>query len=124
MMQTTKLLCQMRRTSLKILKRIMGQTFQVKPYRTEPRMGACRCLAGGSFGISQAFHGKLRAAEALYTLVALKDPTFAVSLADQRQQAWIACGLYLSTTGPQTAASLPARKAAWQRKIAVQLIVM
>ena len=63
---------------------------------------------------------KLRAAEALYSLVSLKDNTFGNSLKDKRQLAWIACGLYFdhdwTADGPVTRHN----RATWERKMAYE----
>lgn len=64
---------------------------------------------------------KLRAAEALYTIVALKDKKFATDLNDQREKAWIACGLYFEHDWTADGPITRKQRAEWQRKIANQL---
>ncbi|MFD2285828.1 glycoside hydrolase [Pedobacter petrophilus] len=65
---------------------------------------------------------KLRAAEALYTLVALKDKKFASNLEDMKEKAWFACGMYFehdwTADGPYITRK---QRADWQRKVAAQL---
>lgn len=62
---------------------------------------------------------KLRTAEALYTLVALKDKTFAADLAEQKEKAWLACGMYFehdwTADGPHITRK---QRADWQKKTA------
>ena len=62
---------------------------------------------------------KLRAAEALYTLVALKDKTFAADLSTQKEKAWLACGMYFehdwTADGPHITRK---QRADWQKKTA------
>ncbi len=66
---------------------------------------------------------KLRTAEALYTLVALKDKYFAEGLNELREQAWIACGLYFEHGWTGDGEYITRKhRADWQRKIASQLI--
>jgi len=65
---------------------------------------------------------KLRSAEAMYTLVALKDKKFAESLSDKREKAWIACGLYFEHDWTADGRKITRKQRAdWQRKIANQL---
>jgi alpha-mannosidase len=77
-------------------------------------------LADASASIKRSIE-KLRAAEALYTYVALKDKNFCNDLARVRMNAWFACGLYFehdwTCDGPITKHD----KALWQKKIANQL---
>ncbi len=65
---------------------------------------------------------KLRSAEAMYTLVALKDKSFAIGLAEMREKAWVACGLYFehdwTADGPIITRK---QRADWHRKLAGQL---
>jgi alpha-mannosidase len=65
---------------------------------------------------------KLRSAEAMYTLVAMKDKGFAKELAGMREKAWLACGLYFehdwTADGPVITRK---QRADWHRKIAGQL---
>lgn len=65
---------------------------------------------------------KLRTAEAMFTLVALKDKKFASNLADMKEKAWFACGMYFehdwTADGPHI---IRKQRADWQRKIATQL---
>jgi alpha-mannosidase len=64
---------------------------------------------------------KLRAAELMFTLSAMKDETFASGLKDKREKAWIACGLYFehdwTADGPIISRK---QRADWQRKIAAE----
>ena len=64
---------------------------------------------------------KLRTAEALYTLVALKDKIFATDLAEMKQKAWMACGLYFEHDWTSDGPITRHQRAEWQRKIATQL---
>lgn len=63
----------------------------------------------------------LRTAEALYTLVALKDKTFATDLAEMKQKAWMACALYFEHDWTSDGPITRKQRADWQRKIANQL---
>ena len=60
---------------------------------------------------------KLRTAELMYTLVAMRDSTFARQLDDMRRQAWFACGLYYehdwTADGPHITRK---QRADWQRQ--------
>lgn len=62
---------------------------------------------------------KLRSAEALYTLVALKDKNFAIDLSEQKEKAWLACGMYFehdwTADGPHITRK---QRADWQKKTA------
>jgi len=62
---------------------------------------------------------KLRTAEAIYTLVALKDKKFATDLAEQKEKAWLACGMYFehdwTADGPHITRK---QRADWQKKTA------
>lgn len=62
---------------------------------------------------------KLRTAEAVYTMVALKDKTFAADLATQKEKAWLACGMYFehdwTADGPHITRK---QRADWQKKTA------
>ena len=64
---------------------------------------------------------RLRTAEALYTLVALKDKNFALGLAEMKQKAWMACGLYFEHDWTSDGPITRKQRADWQRKIAAQL---
>ena len=65
---------------------------------------------------------KLRAAEAIYTLVALKDKEFAVGLKEKREKAWISCGLYFEHDWTADGRWITRKQRAdWQRKMANQL---
>jgi alpha-mannosidase len=64
---------------------------------------------------------KLRAAEGLYTLVALKDNTFAANLSDMKDNAWIACGLFFEHNWTADGPITRKQRADWQRKMALQL---
>ena len=66
---------------------------------------------------------KLRAAEALSTLVSIKEPGFCNDLSTQKEKAWIACGMYFDHDWTADNDSVISRKvrAAWQRKTALQL---
>lgn len=62
---------------------------------------------------------KLRTAEALYTIVALKDKKFAADLSIQKEKAWLACGMYFehdwTADGPHITRK---QRADWQKKTA------
>jgi alpha-mannosidase len=62
---------------------------------------------------------KLRTAEAVYTVVALKDKNFAKDLMDQKEKAWLACGMYFehdwTADGPHITRK---QRADWQKKTA------
>ncbi len=62
---------------------------------------------------------KLRTAEALFTMVALKDKDFAADLTDAKEKAWLACGMYFehdwTADGPHITRK---QRADWQRKTA------
>jgi alpha-mannosidase len=65
---------------------------------------------------------KLRTAEAIYTLVALKDKEFARELVDKREKAWIACGLYFEHDWTADGNIITRKQRAdWQRKICEEL---
>jgi alpha-mannosidase len=64
---------------------------------------------------------KLRTAEGLYTLIALKDKDFAGNLGEKREKAWIACGLYFEHDWTSDGPITRHQRAEWQRKIAHQL---
>ncbi len=65
---------------------------------------------------------KLRSAEALYTTVAMKDPDFASGLDEQRERAWIACGLYFEHDWTADSPGIKkGERAQWQREIANEL---
>ena len=75
-------------------------------------------LAEVSASVKRAVE-KLRTAEAIYTLVALKDKTFATDLAPQKEKAWLACGMYFehdwTADGPHITRK---QRADWQKKTA------
>lgn len=62
---------------------------------------------------------KLRTAEGLYTMVAMKDKKFATDLAEQKEKAWLACGMYFehdwTADGPHITRK---QRADWQKKTA------
>ncbi len=64
---------------------------------------------------------KLRTAEGLYTLVAMKDKKFADDLDEMKQKAWMACGLYFEHDWTADGPITRKQRADWQRKIAAQL---
>ncbi len=65
---------------------------------------------------------KLRSAEAMYTLVAIKDKEFAKGLAEKREKAWLACGLYFEHDWTADGHIITRKQRAdWHRKIADQL---
>jgi alpha-mannosidase len=65
---------------------------------------------------------RLRVAEALFTLVALKDNKFASGLTEMREKAWIACGLYFDHDWTSDSPIITKKqRATYQRKIAGQL---
>ncbi len=75
-------------------------------------------LAEVSASVKRAVE-KLRTAEAVYTLVTLKDKTFATDLAIQKEKAWLACGMYFehdwTADGPHITRK---QRADWQKKTA------
>lgn len=75
-------------------------------------------LAEVSASVKRAIE-KLRTAEAVYTLVALKDKKFASDLATQKEKAWLACGMYFehdwTADGPHITRK---QRADWQKKTA------
>lgn len=64
---------------------------------------------------------KLRSAEAMATLVSVKDPNFALDLGDMRKTAWMALGLYYEHDWTADGPISRNERAAWQRKIEAQL---
>ena len=65
---------------------------------------------------------KLRAAEAMSTLIALKDKQFGESLRKKREKAWMACGLYFLHDWTADGSYITRKQYAdWERKIAGQL---
>jgi len=65
---------------------------------------------------------KLRSAEAMYTLVAIKDNEFAKVLSEKREKAWLACGLYFEHDWTSDGSWITRKQRAdWERKIAGQL---
>ena len=64
---------------------------------------------------------KLRAAEAMSTVIAKQRSDFADDLLSQRDQAWIAYGLYWEHDWTADGPISRDRRAAWQRKIARQI---
>lgn len=64
---------------------------------------------------------KLRTAEALSAIVSLKDKKFASDLSEQKEKAWLACGMYFehdwTADGPDITRK---QRADWQRKTAGQ----
>jgi len=65
---------------------------------------------------------KLRTAEAMFTLVALKDTNFGQNLKTLREQAWLACGLYYEHDWTADGKTISrTERANWQRKIAGQI---
>jgi alpha-mannosidase len=65
---------------------------------------------------------KLRTAEAIYTLVAIKDKKFGEGLSNKRELAWISCGLYFDHDWTADGTIITKRqRAAWARKTAIQL---
>ena len=78
-------------------------------------------LADVSGGIKRSVE-KLRAAEAIYTLVALKDKGFGTGLNEMREKAWISCGLYFDHDWTADGVIITKKQRAdWSRKIAGQL---
>lgn len=79
-------------------------------------------LAEVSASVKRAVE-KLRTAEAVYTMVALKDKTFATDLAVQKEKAWLACGMYFehdwTADGPHITRK---QRADWQKKTAATFI--
>jgi len=64
---------------------------------------------------------KLRAAEAMASLVSVKDKNFARDLVDMRRTAWVALGLYYEHNWTADGPTTKADRATWQRKIEYQL---
>ena len=65
---------------------------------------------------------KLRAAEALFTLVAINDPAFGSELRKMKENAWMACGLYFEHDWTADSPNLSkAERLNWSREIARQL---
>jgi alpha-mannosidase len=77
-------------------------------------------LAEVSASVKRAIE-KLRAAEGLYALVALKDKKFAENLAEMKEKAWIACGLFFEHNWTADGPITRKQRADWQRKMALQL---
>jgi len=63
---------------------------------------------------------KLRGAEALYTIVSLKDNTFGTNLSAQRQLAWIASALYYDHDWTADGSISRHDRATWERKMATE----
>ena len=64
---------------------------------------------------------KMRAAEALFTMVALKDTGFASGLNEMREKAWISCGLYFDHDWTSDGTVITKKQRAdWARKMAGQ----
>lgn len=59
---------------------------------------------------------KLRSAEALYTIVALKDKKFGADLEEKREKAWIACGLYFEHDWTSDGTITKKQRADFERK--------
>ena len=75
-------------------------------------------LADVSAGVKRSVE-KLRTAEALYTLVALKDKGFGTGLNEMREKAWISCGLYFDHDWTADGVVITKKQRAdWARKIA------
>ncbi len=65
---------------------------------------------------------KLRTAEALSTMVSLRDPDFCSDLETEKEQAWIACGLYYDHDWTADGSVISRHdRASWQRTIAANL---
>jgi len=65
---------------------------------------------------------KLRTAEGLFTLIALKDKQFASDLDEMRERAWIACGLYFEHDWTNDSRRITRKERAdWYREISCQL---
>ena len=65
---------------------------------------------------------KLRSAEAMFSLVALKEPNFGKNLKELRETAWLASGLYFEHDWTADGKTISrSERASWQRKIAKQL---
>jgi alpha-mannosidase len=75
-------------------------------------------LANVSAGVKRSVE-KLRTAEALYTLISLKDKNFGSGLNEIREKAWIACGLYFDHDWTADGVVITKKQRAdWARKIA------
>jgi len=78
-------------------------------------------LADVSAGVKRSVE-KLRTAEALFTLIALKDRGFGHGLDEIREKAWISCGLYFDHDWTADGNVITKKqRAAWARKVAGQL---
>jgi alpha-mannosidase len=78
-------------------------------------------LAAVSSNVKRSIE-KLRSAEAMYTLVAMKDNEFAKELSEKREKAWLACGLYFEHDWTSDGSWITRKQRAdWERKIAGQL---
>ncbi len=78
-------------------------------------------LAEVSAGVKRSVE-KLRAAEAIYSLIALKDKSFGTGLNEIREKAWISCGLYFDHDWTADGSVITRKQRAdWARKIAGQL---
>jgi alpha-mannosidase len=77
-------------------------------------------LASVSSGVKRSAE-KLRSAEALYTLVALKDKDFGCGLNEIREKAWLGCGLYFDHDWTADGSVITKKQRAdWARKMADQ----
>ncbi len=80
----------------------------------------CASLAELSAGVKRAVE-KLRAAEALATLVSLQDPLFMRDRESARQKAWLDLGLYWEHCWTADGPASRSARAQWQRKIAGEI---
>ena len=113
----------MKQISLRILKRHTDQYFLLKQYLMEATEwgNSLASLADVSAGVKRSVE-KLRTAEAIYTLVALKDKGFGTGLNEMREKAWISCGLYFDHDWTADGVIITKKQRAdWARKIAGQL---
>lgn len=77
-------------------------------------------LADVSAGVKRSVE-KMRTAEALYTLIALKDKSFGKGLNEIREKAWISCGLYFDHDWTADGVVITKKqRAEWARKMAGQ----
>ena len=75
-------------------------------------------LANVSAGVKRSLE-KLRSAEALFTIVALKDKNFGSGLDEMREKAWISCGLYFDHDWTADGSIITKKqRAEWARKMA------
>lgn len=77
-------------------------------------------LADVSAGIRRSVE-KLRTAEALFTLVSLKNKDFGAGLNEIREKAWLGCGLYFEHDWTADGSITKKQRTDWARKMAGQI---